>query len=75
MVEWHDQLGGHEFEQAVGVGDGQGSLVCSSPWGCKESATTEQLNQTWVHMSMGSKAIPLTLACGERKCSVFADAN
>ena len=44
MVGWHHQLDGHKFEQALGVGDGQGSLVCSSPWGCKESDTTEQLN-------------------------------
>ena len=44
MVGWHHQLNGHEFEQASGVGDGQGSLVCCSPWGCKESDTTEQLN-------------------------------
>ena len=35
---------GHEFEQAPGVGDGQGSLVCCSPWGRKESDTTEGLN-------------------------------
>ena len=46
MVEWHHQLDGHEFEQAPGVGDGQGSLVCCSPWGCKESDTTERLNWT-----------------------------
>ena len=38
------QLYGHEFEQAQGVGDGQGSLVCCSPWGHKESDMTEQLN-------------------------------
>ena len=37
MVGWHQQLDGHEFEQAPGVGDGQGSLVCCSPWGRKES--------------------------------------
>ena len=47
MVGWHHRLDGHEFEQAVGVGDGQGSLVCCSPWGCKEMDTTEQLNWTW----------------------------
>ena len=41
MVGWHHLLNGHEFEQALGVGDGQGSLVCSSPWGRKESDTTE----------------------------------
>ena len=44
MVGWHHLLNGHEFEQAPGVGDGQGSLACCSPWGCKESDTTEQLN-------------------------------
>ena len=38
---WHNQLDGHEFEQALGVGDGQGILACCSPWGCKESDTTE----------------------------------
>ena len=43
MVGWHHQLNGHEFEQALGVGDGQGGLACYSPWGCKESDTTEQL--------------------------------
>ena len=44
MVGWHHQFDGHEFEQALGIGDGQGSLVCCSPWGCKESDTTEPLN-------------------------------
>ena len=44
MVGWHDRLDGHEFEQAPGVGDGQGSLKCYSLWGCKESNMTEQLN-------------------------------
>ena len=39
MVGWHNQLYGHEFEQAPVVGDGQGSLVCYSQWGCKESDT------------------------------------
>ena len=43
IVGWHHQLAGHECEQALGVGDGQGSLVCYSPWGLKESDTTEQL--------------------------------
>ena len=45
-VGWHHWLNGHEFEQAPGVGDGQGSLACSSPWGHKESDMTEQLNLT-----------------------------
>ena len=44
MVGWHHQLNGHEFEQALGDGEGQGSPACSSLWGCKESETTEQLN-------------------------------
>ena len=43
-VGWHYY--GCKFEQAPGVGDGQGSLVCCSPWGCKESDRTEQLNWT-----------------------------
>ena len=46
MVGWHHRLNGLEFEEVPGVGDGQGSLVCSSPCGCKESDTTEQLNWT-----------------------------
>ena len=41
MVGWHHQLDGHEFEQAPGIGDGQGSLVCYNPWGHKELDTTE----------------------------------
>ena len=44
MVGWHHRLYGHEFEHALGVGDGQGSLACCSPWGCKELDMTEQLN-------------------------------
>ena len=46
MVGWHHQLKGHEFEQAPGDSEGQGSLACCSPWSCKESDTTEQLNWT-----------------------------
>ena len=46
MVEWHCQLDELDFEQAPGVGDGQGSLACYSPWYRKESDTTEQLNYT-----------------------------
>ena len=52
MVGWHHQLNGHEFEQALGVGDGQESLACSSPWGCKELDMTERLNNSnsYYHM-------------------------
>ena len=46
MVGWHHLLNGHEFEQVPGVGDGQGSLACCSPWGYNESDTTKQLNWT-----------------------------
>ena len=46
MIEWHHQLDRHEFEQTPGVGDGQGSLTCYSPWSHKESDTTECLNWT-----------------------------
>ena len=51
MVGWHHWVNEHEFEQAPGAGDGQGCLACCSPWGPKESDTTEQLNCTelsWV---------------------------
>ena len=41
MLGWHHQLEGHEFEQALGVGDGQAALACCGPWGCKESDMTE----------------------------------
>ena len=44
MAGWHHQLDGHEFKQTLGVGDGQRSLECCSPWGRKELDTTEQLN-------------------------------
>ena len=43
MVGWHHQLDGHELEQALGVGDVQGSLACYGPWGLKESDMTESL--------------------------------
>ena len=46
VVGWHHWLDEHESEQALGVGDGQGSLACCSPWGHKESDTTERLNWT-----------------------------
>ena len=44
MIGWHHQLNGCEFEQALGIGDGQGSLACCSPWDHKESDMTQQLN-------------------------------
>ena len=47
MVGWHHRLDGHEFEQAPGDGEGQGSLACCSPQGGKESDMTEQLNSNY----------------------------
>ena len=44
MVGWYHRLSEHEFEQTLGVGDGQESLACSSSWSCKELDTTERLN-------------------------------
>ena len=44
MVGWHHRLNGHEFEQTLGDGEGQGRLACCSSWECKESDTTERLN-------------------------------
>ena len=48
MVGWHHQLNGHEFEQSLGDDEGWGSLAYCSPWGHKESDTTERLNTTIV---------------------------
>ena len=53
MVGWHHRLDGHEFEQAPGVGDGQGSLACCNAWSPKESDTTERLNWTRMKRSLG----------------------
>ena len=50
MVGWHHWLNGHEFEQALGVVAGQGSLACCSPWGYQESTMTERLNH-WLMLS------------------------
>ena len=46
MVGWHHQLDGHEFEQALGDSEEQGSLACCNPCGCKELDTTEQQQRT-----------------------------
>ena len=51
---WHHRLGGYEFELALGVGDGQGSLACGSPQGHKESDTTERLH---FHFPSGGQSI------------------
>ena len=62
MVRWHHRLNGHEFAQTLGVGDGQGSLVCCSPWGRKESDTTERLNKK-EHRSEVSESYIFLVMC------------
>ena len=52
MVGWHHRLNGHEFEQALGDGEGHRSLACCSPQGRKESDTTELLSTTTIHESL-----------------------
>ena len=52
MVRWHHQINGHEFEQVLGVADGKGSLVCCSPWGCKESDMTWTWLDDWTTTKM-----------------------
>ena len=54
MIGGHHQLDGHEFEQTPGVGDGQGGLVCCSPWSHNESDMTERLNRNWSSVSRGT---------------------
>ena len=83
MVGWHHRFNEHEFEQASGDGDGQGSLVCCSPWGCKGSDVTEQVSNHNIGSSslfLGgwfkvycfhtfSRACMLPALCGLRDCS------
>ena len=61
MVGWHHQLDGHEFEQILGDGEGQGSLMCFSPWGRKESGTTEQQMRAFRKACSKGKTNNLTL--------------
>ena len=58
VIGWHHWLNGHERELASGVGDGQGGLTCCSPWGYKESDTTERLNWTECHPVTGLELSP-----------------
>ena len=63
MVEWHHQLNGHEFEQAPGIGDGQGNLVCYIPWGHKELDTTEWLNWTDMYIQINVHSLTCVHVC------------
>ena len=67
MIGWHHQLNEHEFEQGMGVGDGQESLACCSPWGHKESDMTERLNWTETMRDHGS-----VKQSGPRGLSIFS---
>ena len=69
MVGWHHQLNGHEFEQTPGDSEGQGSLVCCSAWGCKESDTTDRLNNNhpWIKkhaLTVNKALVPNTEPAG-----------
>ena len=64
MVGWHHRCNGHEFEQALGIGDGQGSLACCGPWGHKDSDTTQQ-QLNW------SEVAKLRLRCFSFPCLYF----
>ena len=57
MVGWHYWLNEHEFEQTLGDSEGQGSLVCCSPWGCKELVTTQQLNNNCTKAIINSQIL------------------
>ena len=70
MVGWHHRLDGHEFDQALGNGEGQGSLACCSPWGRKGSSDmTERLNNDNSDVFISSPfLIPCKLFCQRNKC-------
>ena len=77
MVWWHHWLNEHEFGWTPGVGDGQGGLVCCSPWGCKESDTTERLNwltdTIYEYMYIISFILTTVLQDKNINCPHFAD--
>ena len=59
MIGWHHRLNGHEFEQTPGDDEGQGSLVCCSPWGCKELDMIERLNNNSDFFELHELLVPL----------------
>ena len=68
MVGWHHRLNGYEFELTLGDSEGQVSLVCCNQWGCKESDTTERLNDSNSvrERSVNIRAFPLNPGPGPR---------
>ena len=67
MVGWHHWLNAHEFEQTPGDGEGQGSLVCYSPWGCKELNMTERMNSKPLYYYMQMYSINISVTQKKRK--------
>ena len=75
MVGWHHQFDGHKFEQAPGIGDGQGSLLCCIPWSHKELDMIEWLNCTdysHVRKNGADEALSMILACNQKdRCQII----
>ena len=72
MVGWRHRLKGHEFEQVLGVGGGQGSLVCCSPWSCKQLEITEELNWTaFISLFPNSLLLIWLMFCDKVPFSIF----
>ena len=71
MVGWHDQLNGHNFEHFPGDSEGQKSLVCCRPWGCKEMETTEWLKNNSIKDEIELSLLPLTLLLFNTLTHVF----
>ena len=67
MVRWHHQLNGHGFEETPGDSEGQGSLVCCSPWGRQELDMAEQLNNNNKSMCLWLKKEARTLKSGDKE--------
>ena len=63
MVGWYHSFNGHEFEQTPGDGKGQSSLVCCSPWGCKDLGPIEQLNDNILHLKLLQNNGYIYLSC------------
>ena len=68
MVGWHHGLNEYEFQEALGNGEGQGSLMCCSPWGRKESDTTERLNKIQTNELFISREHSISKALSREPC-------
>ena len=72
MVGWHHRLNGHEFEESLGDSEGQGSLVCYSPWGHKESDMIDRLNNHIAIVSKRSYLFSTHMTCWINQCSLLS---